>query len=405
VRLLAAAALCAGSLVGPGAVEAQDPVLSTTLEARALLPADTFAPGPPSGAALGTAPINGRTPPFGGQPVQGFSGVIRTCGRDTYLGLSDNGYGRKENSADFLLRLYRLEADFRRHELVTGTIRVRGDVQLRDPFRHIPFPIVHETTGDRLLTGADFDPESVSRDHEGDLWVGDEFGPYLLHADDRGRLLEPPIPLPGVRSPQNPTLAPGEAPNLGRSHGLEGMARSRDGTKLYPMLERALVEDPEQRRRLIFEFDLGSRSYTGTRLEYRTEAPEHAIGDFTALDADRFVVIERDNRSRAAAAFKKLYVIDLSRRDADGFVPKREVGDLLRIDDPSGISLPGREGDIGLGANFSFPFSTIEAVLPLGRNRVLVLNDNNYPSSASRNANRPDDTEAIVLRAPGLAQP
>jgi hypothetical protein len=43
------------------------------------------------------------------------------------------------------------------------------------------------------------------------LWFGDEFGPFLLHTDVTGKLLDAPIPLPDfenpgkqVRSPQNP---------------------------------------------------------------------------------------------------------------------------------------------------------------------------------------------------------
>lgn len=72
---------------------------------RAVLPALTFRPGSePSGSLIGTAPINGVTPAFEDQPVQGFSGVLRN-GDGTYLALSDNGYGSKDNSADFLLRI------------------------------------------------------------------------------------------------------------------------------------------------------------------------------------------------------------------------------------------------------------------------------------------------------------
>lgn len=402
-RNLALVLACLGAPATPAL--AQEPVAAPTLEARAVLPADVFAPGPPSGAALGTAPINGRTAPFPSQPVQGFSAVLPGERRGTYLVLADNGFGMKENSADFLLRLYHLRPDFRRGEYRTGTIGVEGHVALRDPFRRIPFPIVREATPDRLLTGADLDPESVRRDAEGDLWIGDEFGPFLLHTDDRGRVLEAPVALPGVKSPQNPTLAAGETPTLPRSGGFEGTALSRDGTRLYAALELARTDDPDPRRRWINEYDLASGAFTDTRFGYRTEAPEHAVADLTALDANRLLAIERDNLQGPAAAFKRLYVIDLDRTDAEGFVAKREVADLLRIRDPALISLPAREGDLGLGADFSFPFQTVESVLPVGSERVLVVNDNNYPFSAGRNAGRPDDTEAIVLRVPGLRDP
>ena len=44
------------------------------------------------------------------------------------------------------------------------------------------------------------------------------------------------------------------------------------------------------------------------------------------------------------------------------------------------------------------PFVTIESVLPLDDNRLLVINDNNYPFSTGRNPSRPDDNEFVVVR-------
>jgi hypothetical protein len=370
------------------------------LEARAVLPALTFAAGPPSGSLLGTAPINGVTPPFPGQPVQGISAVLDGPG-DTYWAMPDNGYGAKENSADFLLRVYRFRPDFETANRGSGTVAVEGFVQLRDPDRRIPFAITN-ATGERLLTGSDFDIESVRIDREGDFWFGDEFGPWLVHTDATGKVLEAPIPLPGVKSPQNQTLGPTETPNLGRSNGFEGTAISLNRKTLFPMLEGALTTDPDPRRRFIYEFDLRRGAYTGERLQYRTEAPTNAIGDLTMLDGKKLLVIERDNAQGPAAAFKRIFVVDLREVGADGFLVKHEVLDLLAIRDPEGISLPARPGDFGLGDPFRFPFQTIESVLPLGGSRLLVANDNNFPFSAGRNAGLPDDNELIVVRVPAL---
>ena len=76
-----------------------------TLEGLAVLPADTFAPGPTSGQLI--APANGRVPPFWDkQPVQGFSSVVRASDGD-FLVMSDNGFGAKPNSPDYVLRLER----------------------------------------------------------------------------------------------------------------------------------------------------------------------------------------------------------------------------------------------------------------------------------------------------------
>lgn len=372
------------------------------LDGRAVLPADTFAGEPPSGSGLEDETKGGRTPPFEGQPVGGISAVLEAGDRE-FQAMPDNGFSKKGNSSDFQLRTYRISPDFETANGGSGEISVGEFVQLRDPDRRLPFEITNEETEDRLLTGGDFDIESVRRDPQGDLWFGDEFGPFLLHTDATGRVLEAPIPLPNVKSPENPTLGAEEEPNLATSKGFEGMAISEDEGTLYPMLEGALEDDQETSRRYIYEFDLGSKSYTGERWQYRVEAPDNSIGDFTALGSGRFLMIERDNEQGEEAGFKKVYEVDLNREDSEGYLVKREVLDLLSIRDPYRISEPGREGDIGIGDPFSFPFQTIESILPLGDGRLLLLNDNNYPLSAGRNPDEPDDTEAIIVRTGALS--
>ncbi|WP_416673966.1 alkaline phosphatase [Egbenema bharatensis] len=171
---------------------------TSTLVGFASLPADTFAEGPPAGGDDGTGqPIsaNDRTGPFEGQPIQGFSGVQFAPGSDgsTFWFLSDNGFGSKVNSADYLLRLYQAKPDF-----ATNAVEVEGFVQLSDPNNLIPFEIQNEGTEDRLLTGADFDPESFVLAADGTIWVGEEFGPYLLHFSAEGELLEAPIATPNL---------------------------------------------------------------------------------------------------------------------------------------------------------------------------------------------------------------
>jgi hypothetical protein len=296
----------------------------TTLEARAVLPADTFAPGPPAGAFI--TPANGRTPPFPSQPVQGISAVL-PAGHDSFWVMEDNGFGAKANSSDFLLRVYRVTPSFETAGGGSGTVPVGSFIQLRDPDGAIPWPIVN-AGGERLLTGADFDIESFRKARDGTLWFGDEFGPFLLHTSAAGRVLEAPIALPGVKSPDNPTLAAAEAPTLASSKGFEGMAISRNGRLLYPMLEGALTADADQSRRLISEFSLRKGEYTGRRWAYKVEAPANSIGDFTQLDAHRFLVIERDQNMGAAAAFKRIFEVDLRDVGADGFLVKRPLVDV-----------------------------------------------------------------------------
>ncbi|MEH2043005.1 esterase-like activity of phytase family protein [Nostoc sp.] len=179
----------------------------------ASLPADTFIDGPASGEDVSA---NGRTGPFPGQPIQGFSGV-QFANNNSFYFLSDNGYGSKDNSADFRLRINRLDPNFKGTENGDGSVKVLDYIQLSDPNHKVPFGIVNEGTNDRLLTGADFDVESFVFDKDGTIWIGDEFGPYLLHFDATGKLLEAPIATPD----QFKTLD-GEAPKVIGHRGASG---------------------------------------------------------------------------------------------------------------------------------------------------------------------------------------
>ncbi|HYX18833.1 MAG TPA: esterase-like activity of phytase family protein [Nostoc sp.] len=767
----------------------------------ASLPADTYGEGPVSGEEISA---NGRTGPFPGQPIQGFSGVQFANSNSLYF-LSDNGYGSKDNSADFLLRINRLNPNFKRTENGDGSVKVLDYIQLSDPDNKIPFQIVNQGTSDRLLTGADFDIESFVFDKDGTIWVGEEFGPYLLHFDATGKLLEAPVATPDqfktlngeapkvighrgasgdlpehtleayiraiadgadfiepdlvvtkdgvliarhepalailngdgsvnlsntttdvydiskypqfadrkktvsldgntitgwfaedftleeiktlgaiqrlpfrdqsfngqfeiptlteiidlvkeveaqtgrkigiypetkhptysaeeatyvgtnekinrniseilidtlkaenftdpsrifiqsfevgnlkdlhdrimpeagvdiplvqlldasgielngtlietqpydlevsndprtygdlrtpqglaeiatyadgigpwkrmivsvkgtdangdgladdvngdgevndadrttlppttliqdahnaglqvhpytfrnedlylaadyqgnpelefqqffqlgvdalftdnpntgdkvrdflsdpqnnlVRSPQNPDVLSGDAfANLGGSKGFEGGAINASKTKLYMLLEGTVQGDPAGALR-INEFDIASREYTSNKLYYKLENPAYAIGDLAVINDNEYLVIERDGGQGAAAEFKKIYKIDLSKTDSKGYVAKEEVGDLLNIQDPNDLNGDGK-------TTFDFPFVTIENVLVVDKNTILVANDNNYPFSTGRPGNDPqnpviDNNEILLLKlenplnlAPGLGQP
>jgi glycerophosphoryl diester phosphodiesterase len=165
----------------------------TALKGYASLPADTFAPGPASGALLtGT---NGRTIPFSGQPVQGFSGVQFADIYGNYWFMPDNGFGAKANSNDFLLRIYKANPSFQGIG-GDGTVKIGSFIQFADPDKKAGFTIVNDKTTDRLLTGADFDIESFNIAKDGSIWIGEEFGPYTLHFDSTGKLLDAPVATP-----------------------------------------------------------------------------------------------------------------------------------------------------------------------------------------------------------------
>jgi len=365
------------------------------LEGRAVLPAEASAPAP-----VGAAPDTDPAPaPGARQPVGGFSALVDAAGRDTFWAMPDNGFGSKANSRSFLLRVYRVRVDFETARGGSGGVEILDWITLRDPDRKVPFAIVNEDTKERLLTGSDLDPESMRVDRRGDLWFGDEFGPFLVHTDATGKVLEAPIALPGVRSPDSPAPSTGPV-NLERSNGFEGMAISPNGRTLYPVLEGPVAgDDPRVRR--VYAFDIPRRTYKEAWREYHVADPALLVSDFTALDRHRFVALERDDLEGTAARHKRGFAVDLRRRDAGGALAKRAVVDLLALRDPARISLPGRPGDLGLGDPFSMPYETIESVLALRGRRLVVVNDTNF-GSRGRNPDLPDYSDFVVVRVPAL---
>jgi len=89
-------------------------------------------------------------PRYQGQPVQGFSGV-QFADKSSYWFLSDNGFGSKLNSQDYLLRLYRLDPSFKGAEDADGSVDVIDFVQLSDPDKKFHSRSKNEDTRAGLL--------------------------------------------------------------------------------------------------------------------------------------------------------------------------------------------------------------------------------------------------------------
>ena len=177
--------------------------------------------------------------------------------------------------------------------------------------------------------------------------------------------------------------------NLGGSGGFEGMASSPDGKTLYPLLEKTVNGDPAGSLR-VYRFDVASSQFTGLVGLYLMDKPGHAIGDFTPINDNEFIIIERDSSQASASGFKKLFKIDISKKDGQGFFAKQELANLMAIQDESDLNGDGSKV-------YTMPFVTIENVLVLDSQRVLVANDNNYPFSLGRPPAL-DNNEMVVLQ-------
>lgn len=369
--------------------------------------------------------LTGLSLPFDGQPLQGFSG-IKAIGDGTYWSLSDNGFGTKLNSVDAMLMLHHLAFDWDK-----GTVERKQTIFLSDPDKKVPFPIVMEGSDTRYLTGSDLDIESIQPVADG-FWLGEEFGPYLIKVTMDGKVTDVIATKVGdkdVRSPDNPAITLPANPtlknpvfNLKRSGGYEGLAQSKDGTKLYALLEGPLFGDDggvekadDQPALRVIEFDVASKNWTGRSWLYPLSAGGEAIGDFNMIDETTALVIERDNGAGTTAKacadpkaptpdcfdkpskHKRIYKIEMT--DANVGKAVRKIGyiDLLKIADPDNKKRQG--GGEGF---YDMPFVTIENVDIVDDSHIIVGNDNNLPFSAGRAVDKADDNEFVILEVGDL---
>ncbi|NYJ10055.1 hypothetical protein GGI64_001074 [Rhizobium leguminosarum] len=427
-----------------GSASADQQQFPAKLAGQAILPANTMAPAPADAPeflkhsgkfttadrkrteALGTVPgkdgarVTDLKLPFDGQAIQGFSG-IKTMADGTFWTLTDNGFGSKANSSDSMLFLHQMKFDW-----AANKAEVVKNLFLSDPNKIAPFPIVLEGTDTRYLTGADFDIESIQPVADG-FWLGDEFGPYILKIDTQGHLTDViATTLDGkpVLSPDNPLIQlPGNPAakmpvfNLKRSGGFEGLAMSKDGTKLYGLLEGAIYKDDGQMESVdghtavrVIEFDVAAKKWTGRSWLYPFEDKGVSIGDFNMLDDTTALVIERDSGAgtkdkacadpkqpkpdcfEAPAELKRVYKIEFNDANAGKAVRKIGYIDLLNIQDPDNKKKAGAKDGV-----YDMPFVTIENVDRVDATHIIIGNDNNLPFSAGRAVDKADNNEFSLL--------
>ncbi|MDM3870474.1 esterase-like activity of phytase family protein [Porticoccus sp. W117] len=383
------------------------------------------------------SPQLGIQPPFiSSQPVPGWSGLL--LNQDgTFTAMPDNGYGSKGNSADYVLGFYRVEVNFKTEgdgSRQAGTVSNLSFTSFNDRHkmlsngRGIDFPITadfqnyrsgdgvgrdsgiavhHNIRNQRLLTGYDFDVESIAQASDGSYWVGEEFGPFLLHFDQQGTLLNEPVPHPQLISPNHPmALAMPDTANHGSSRGFESIAFDNEQRMLYVVPEAAPQVDTirpvpgDERVVSIYQFDTASQTYTDVIHHYRKDGPQKSnhvvIGDMVNVGNKRFVLIERDSKFGANAKIKRLYLVDFSAKDKTGVLKKKLLVDLLNINDPNNIGGYNRAKQ----QRFAMPFDSIECLTLINPHTLAVAIDTNFPSEDGRTAGVPDDTEIITLFFP-----
>ncbi len=240
-----------------------------------------------------------------------------------------------------------------------------------------------------------FDPEGVRVGRTGSIFISDEYGPFVYEFDQWGNRLRS-LDVPAkflINPPGGPSADPavelanpnGRQPN----RGMEGLAINPAGTKLYGIMQNALIQDnalDSSRKRVgknnrILEIDV----QTGATREflYQLEDKGNGVNEILAVNDHEFLVLERDGKAGAKAAFKKIFKIDLT-----GATDISAIASLPEKTVPEGVTPVSKslfldllDSSFGL-AGEDFP-EKIEGLafgpfLADGRLPLLVTSDNDF---------------------------
>jgi len=179
--------------------------------------------------------------------------------------------------------------------------------------------------GQRLANDPDgADTEGLAAMPDGTIWVGEEYGPSLIHLDATGAVLERWTPkgilLAGSRAPVR-DLLPAAARRRRLNRGFEAIAASPDGKRLAIGLQSALVDadegsaplwllDARTGERLaehLYPFD-DPQAFERDRELGKVRRRDLKICDLAWIDGERLLVLERISQST------KVYRVDLDDR-------------------------------------------------------------------------------------------
>lgn len=247
-----------------------------------------------------------------------------------------------------------------------------------------------------LKKAARLDPEGIRLGSNGDFFLSDEYGPHLLQFDRDGRLTGQ-VQLPQRYKITNPGLTKrieNSTNDTGRqgNRGIEGLAVSSCGRRLYGLFQSPLLQDCEKsnsgkttgRNCRLFEYEIENQSMR--EFLYPLESTANKLNEILTINAEEFLVIERDGKAGADSVFKKIFKISIagagdvqkinklpSDRIPNNIVPvsKELFIDLLdgrfRI---AGPDMPEKIESLSFGPDLSD-----------GRRTLLVVSDNDFETS------------------------
>lgn len=250
----------------------------------------------------------------------GFSAIDYSGDASRYVVLSDRGPG--DGAASFPCRLHEFDLkidlqnksilpELQRTTLLKNTLgqQLTGSLKAVSSTTSQADSIAFDCEGIRKL-----DPKSYA--------ISDEYGPSVRLFDLHGKQQQHwTLPQEFNLCPNsNQASAIGTFPN----RGLEGLARSVDGTQIIAAMQGPLVQDgvvegekclgTNTRWLVLDSQNNSSRTATPSAIRqvaYCLTDESTGVSEVLAVDANRYLVIERDSKIGAEALIKHIYLADI----------------------------------------------------------------------------------------------
>lgn len=154
------------------------------------------------------------------------------------------------------------------------------------------------------------DPEGIAIDKDGNFWISDEYGPFIIKLDKNGKILEKLEPGNGL-----PEIVKHRIPN----RGIEGLTIDKNGniyaavqstlnvdgkTKDTAIFTRVLKIDPDTKEVKTFAYPIDKN--------YKSNSAAK-IGDIYAVDENKLLIIEQGKQKGKMENL--IYLVDFSKAD------------------------------------------------------------------------------------------
>lgn len=329
--------------------------------------------------------------------VGGLGSALTYTGEgDLYLALPDRGPA--DGTTSYVDRAYLVDIPLRpAGNGYTVTPRVVATRLLRSPQGGL-------FTGKASAFDATNSAESLRLDPEGvrvagcggSFYVSDEYGPFLYEFKPNGkrrRVLSLPSKFLADLPSANPTVElTSNVAGRQSNRGMEGLAISPDGRRLYGIMQSPLVQDGGLDASLkrvglntrLVEIDV----HTGAvrELLYVLDNIAFGISEVLAINDHELLVLERDGKAGSSAAVKKVFKIDITEA-----TDIRAVKQLPQSSVPAGITPVDKQlfldmldpafGLAGPGMPEKLEGLAFGPDLADGRHTLLVSSDNDFAAS------------------------